>query len=38
MDSAHLPNGMGSSLSSVMSPVEPTELFDIPIITPSALM
>ena len=24
MDSAHLPNGIGSSLSSVMSPVEPT--------------
>ena len=38
MDSVHLPNGMGLSLSSVMSCVEPTILFDIPIITPSVLM
>ena len=38
MNSAHLPNGIGSSLSSVMSPVEPTELRDIPITTQSALV
>ena len=38
MDSVHLPNGIGSSLSSVMSPAEPTDLLDIPIITPSALV
>ena len=34
MASSHLPNGMGSSLSRVMSPVEPTALLDAPIIAP----